>query len=177
MQRGHGPSVSPARWEYNVGIMKHTTVLLALLSLALAAPSARAEDIVQTASHYSQTRFFLDALKATGLSATLQGKGPYTVFIPSNSAFIHMGKSRWGALQADKKALTAVLKRHIIPGKYTMADLSKFKHNSKLKTLGEADLVTTKGITKVQGARILLENKEASNGIFHITDTVYVPAK
>lgn len=155
--------------------MKHAIALLAAAGLALTASAVRAEDIPQAASHYSQTRFFLEALKSTGMEATLKGKGPYTLFVPSNSAFFKKGKAYWTALQTDKAALTALIKRHIVPGKYTTADLGKLPHNSKLKALGGPLTVTTKGMMKVEGARTTLENLPASNGIFHITDTVFWP--
>lgn len=122
-------------------------------------------------------RFLKKALDDTGLSATLRGKGPYTLFAPSNSAFVMLGKDRYKALLADRKALTAVLKNHVVLGKLEAADLAKLKDKSKLKTLGGTVVVRTRGTLLVDNSKPVMPDQKVSNGVVHVMDRVLMPKK
>merc|ERR1711990_575422 len=83
------------------------------LALAPAAPS---KNIAELAIATPQLSTLLAAVKAAGLVDTLAGKGPFTVFAPTNAAFAKVPEETLNGLLADKDALTAVLLRHVVPG-------------------------------------------------------------
>ena len=156
--------------------------LLSALVVAIAASASLAQGGAPVAPITdSLDRFGLKILSKavadTGLAATLRGKGPYTLFAPSSSAFIMLGKAKREALLADKKALKAVLLNHVVAGTLTSADLAKMKNNATLKTLGGGTIrVKTKGTLLIETARPVMPDQKVSNGIVHILDRVLVPA-
>ena len=118
------------------------------------------------------------ALDDTGLRKQLAGKGPFTLFAPSNAAFKMLGRKRSAALVADPKELKVVLLNHIVKGKYTTGDLGKLPHLGKLKTLGGGELVVfNKGALLVNMSKPYQADKKATNGIMHIMDRVLMPKK
>jgi uncharacterized surface protein with fasciclin (FAS1) repeats len=118
------------------------------------------------------------ALDDTGLRKQLAGKGPFTLFAPSNAAFKMLGRKRSAALIADPKELKVVLLNHIVKGKYTSGDLGKLPHLGKLKTLGGGELVVfNKGALLVNMSKPYQADKKATNGILHIMDRVLMPKK
>lgn len=155
-------------------------LVFALLAGALVGPAARAQAPLANIPD-SLDRFGLKILKQalhdTGLDATLRGKGPYTLFAPSNGAFAMVPKPKRTALLADKKTLKAVLRNHIVLGKLTIGDLAKRKNNSPLKTLGGTVIVRTKGIVLVNGSRPVQSDLAVTNGVVHVMDRVLFPTK
>ena len=115
-------------------------------------------------------RMFKSALDETGVAKELAGKGPYTVFAPSNSAIVMMEKGRFDALKKDKKALTAWVKLHIAKGLITAGDVGKMPNGGKIKTLGGTLTVQTKGTLLINGAKPYLADQKATNGIVHLMD-------
>src|SRR5690606_18528607 len=93
--------------------MKKTLIATAL---ALAVSAAHAKDIVQTAVDAGEFKTLAAALERAGLVDTLKGKGPFTVFAPTDAAFAKVPKDQLDALLADKEKLTAVLTYHVVPG-------------------------------------------------------------
>lgn len=115
------------------------------------------------------------ALKAAGLVSTLEGKGPFTVFAPTNQAFADIQPTVDKLLQpANKAELKKVLTYHVVPGTYTSADL---KNGQKLKTVEGQDLtVSINGSTvKVNDATVEKADIQTSNGVVHIINGVLVP--
>jgi uncharacterized surface protein with fasciclin (FAS1) repeats len=80
-------------------------------------------DIVDTAVAAGSFNTLVAAVQAAGLVDTLKSDGPFTVFAPTDEAFSKIPQSQLDALLADKKALTAVLTYHVVPGKIMSADL------------------------------------------------------
>ena len=91
--------------------------LLIASALGLATLAVQAKDIVDTAVAAGQFKTLATALTAAGLIDTLKGKGPFTVFAPTDEAFAKVPKADLDALLADKAKLTAVLTYHVVPGK------------------------------------------------------------
>src|SRR5213596_3075182 len=91
---------------------------LALITIVGVSVSARAaeKDIVDTAVAAGQFKTLAAALQAAGLVDTLKGKGPFTVFAPTDEAFAKIPKDQLNALLADKAKLTAVLKYNVVAG-------------------------------------------------------------
>lgn len=136
------------------------------------APKAKA-DIVDTAVGAGQFNTLAKALTAAGLIDTLKGKGPFTVFAPTDAAFAKIPTAQLNALLADKAALVKVLTYHVVPGEIVAADVKA----GPLKTVeGESLNVTTSSMgVKVNDANVIKTDVIASNGVIHVIDTVVVP--
>lgn len=145
-------------------------ILIAALSLAAA--SAQAADIVDTAVAAGDFKTLAVALQKAGLVDTLKGKGPFTVFAPTDAAFAKVPKDQLDALLADKAKLTAVLTYHVVPGKVMAKDVQA----GKVKTVQGSDLtVSTTGGVKVDNANVVKTDIVADNGVIHVIDSVVIP--
>jgi len=146
--------------------------LIAITALSLAALSAQAKDIVDTAVGAGNFKTLAAALTAAGLIDTLKGKGPFTVFAPTDAAFAKIPKAQLDALLADKAKLTAVLTYHVVPGKVMAKDVKA----GKVKTVQGSELtVATMGGVTVDGAKVTATDIVADNGVIHVIDTVVLP--
>lgn len=142
------------------------------------APAAAAtKDIVDTAVAAGSFNTLATALKEAGLIETLKGKGPFTVFAPTDEAFAKIAKKDLEALLKDKKKLTAVLTYHVVSGSVMAADVVKMKDGSKVKTVEgrEFTLGLKDGKVTVDGANVVKTDIAASNGVIHVIDTVIMP--
>ena len=134
--------------------------------------AANAKDIVDTAVSAGSFNTLATALQAAGLVDTLKGKGPFTVFAPTDEAFAKIPKDQLDALLADKAKLTAVLTYHVVAGSV----MSKDVHAGMVKTVeGSSLTVTTMGGVKVDGANVIAVDIIADNGVIHVIDTVVLP--
>ena len=146
-------------------------LIATVLSLGLAL-SAQAKDIVDTAVSAGTFKTLAAALTAAGLVDTLKGKGPFTVFAPTDDAFAKIPKADLDALLKDKAKLTAVLTYHVVPGKVMAADVK----DGMVKTVQGSDLmVSTKGGVKVNNANVVKTDIVADNGVIHVIDSVIMP--
>ena len=145
---------------------------IAISLLSLAAVGAQAKDIVDTAVAAGNFKTLATALQAAGLVETLKGKGPFTVFAPTDEAFAKVPKADLDALLKDKAKLTAVLTYHVVPGKVMAKDVKA----GKVKTVQGSELTigTTGGVT-VNNAKVTATDIVASNGVIHVIDTVVMP--
>ncbi|GAB4557579.1 MAG: fasciclin domain-containing protein [Rhizobacter sp.] len=144
----------------------------AVAALSLAAFSAQAKDIVDTAVAAGNFKTLATALQAAGLIDTLKGPGPFTVFAPTDAAFAKIPKDQLDALLKDKAKLTAVLTYHVVAGKVMAKDVKA----GKAKTVqgSELTLATTGGVT-VDNAKVVTADVAADNGVIHVIDTVLMP--
>ena len=155
---------------------------IAALSLAAAAPvvSAKPADkpnIVQTAVAAGQFKTLVKLVKLVklaGLAGALEGKGPFTVFAPTDAAFAKVPKATLTALAKDKAKLRAVLLYHVAKGKLTAAKVVKLH---SIKTLNGQSLTVrvNHGTVTVGGARVIKANIGASNGVIHVINQVLIP--
>jgi uncharacterized surface protein with fasciclin (FAS1) repeats len=165
--------------------LKHKFMALAAvgaLSLSAIAPvasmasatRAAKPNIVQTAVAARQFKTLVKLVKQAGLAATLQGKGPFTVFAPTDAAFAKVPKSTLAALAKDKAKLRAVLLYHVAKGKLTAAKVLKLR---SIKTLNGQSLKVrvNHGTVTVGGARVVKANIGASNGVIHVINQVLIP--
>lgn len=147
------------------------TLIASLLAIGVAF-SAQAKDIVDTAVAAGSFKTLAAALGAAGLVDTLKGKGPFTVFAPTDEAFAKIPKADLDALLKDKAKLTAVLTYHVVAGKVMAADVKA----GKVKTVQGSELtVTTAGGVQVNGAKVVKTDIVADNGVIHVIDTVVIP--
>ena len=145
-------------------------VLLAtLLAFGLSA-TAMADDIVDVANHDGSLKTFMTAIEAAGLTKTINGAGPITIFAPNDAAFAKLPKDKLAALLKDKAALTALLNYHMVGAKITAADVAA----GKIKSIEGHDLkISITGGVKVNGIEVVGGGDlKADNGEIHIIDTV-----
>ena len=157
--------------------------LAASLALPVAA-SAQAhsghqasKDIVQTAMGAGTFNTLVAAVKAAGLVETLQGKGPFTVFAPTDAAFAKLPAGTVESLLANPDKLAKILTFHVVPGKVMAADIVKAKRATPKTANGATlDVVVRDGGVRVNGANVVTADVVASNGVIHVIDTVLIPA-
>ena len=140
------------------------------------------KNIIQNAVNSKDHTTLVAAVKAAGLVGTLEGKGPFTVFAPTNTAF---GKLPAGTVDTlvkpeNKATLTKILTYHVVPGKLAASDLTDGK---KLKTAEGEELTVKKADGKVMiidakggSSTVTISNVNQSNGVIHVVDTVLMPA-
>ena len=185
-------------------------LILAGASLALVAPSANAQsmmknnsgnpmvggaamyknkDIVDNAVNSKDHTTLVAAVKAAGLVDTLKGKGPFTVFAPTNAAFekLPMGTVDTLVMPENKTMLTKILTYHVVAGKMDSKAIAK----AIKKGNGTATFKTVAGETltaRMNGNMLMLTDAKGgmstvtiadvrqSNGVIHVVDTVLMPA-
>lgn len=146
------------------------------LRTSATAGDAKGKDIVDTAVSTGKFKTLAAALEAAGLIETLKGKGPFTVFAPTDEAFAKLPEGTVEKLLKDKKALTAILTYHVVPGKVMAADVVKL--DSAKTVQGKNVTVSTKGENvMINNARVLKADVGTSNGVIHVIDTVLLPPK
>jgi len=139
-----------------------------------AAPSQAKGNIVQTAVGAGQFKTLASLLKRAGLARTLQGKGPFTVFAPTDAAFAKVPKSTLAALGKDRAALRSVLLYHVAAGRVPAARVVKLKTVETLN--GQSVRIrVAKGSVFVGGAKVTTPDVKATNGVIHVINKVLIP--
>jgi len=135
-----------------------------------------AKDIVDTAVSAGSFKTLAAALGAGGLVETLKGKGPFTVFAPTDEAFAKLPKGTVEDLlkPENKGKLVKILTYHVVPGKVMAADVVKL---SSAKTVegSEAKITVAGGNVKVDNAMVVKADICTSNGVIHVIDSVILP--
>ncbi len=134
-------------------------------------------DIVTIASTNGSFNTLVTALKAADLVDTLKGKGPFTVFAPTDEAF---SKLPQGTLEdllrpENKKKLVSILTYHVVPGKITAKDVLSMKKGMVKSVEGSKISVDTANGVKVDNANVVKTDIYASNGVIHVIDNVIIP--
>jgi uncharacterized surface protein with fasciclin (FAS1) repeats len=154
------------------------TVAALALAVSVTAPARAAEpkakDIVDTAVAAGSFNTLATALKAAGLVDTLKGKGPFTVFAPTDDAFRKLPAGTLEKLLADKAQLTKVLTYHVVAGKVMAADVVKLKE-AKTVEGSMVKIIVVSGGVKVNDANVVKTDVSASNGVIHVIDSVILP--
>ena len=154
-----------------IGIFMKKTLIASLLFAGMVLP-VQAKDIVDTAVAAGSFKTLATALGAANLIDTLKGKGPFTVFAPTDEAFAKIPKADLDALLKDKKKLAAVLTYHVVPGKVMASDVKAGMVKSVQGS--ELTITTTNGVM-VDKAKVIKTDIVADNGVIHIIDTVIMP--
>lgn len=152
------------------------------------APMYPSKNIVENAVNSKDHTTLVAAVKAAGLVETLQSKGPFTVFAPTNAAFekLPAGTVETLVMPENKETLTKILTYHVVPGRISCKDLMAWikKNGGKYmaKTVqGEELTFWMKGMnlyvkdTKGNSAKITTADVNQSNGVIHVIDTVLMP--
>jgi uncharacterized surface protein with fasciclin (FAS1) repeats len=141
---------------------------------APAKPAKAKSNIVQTAVSAGQFTTLVALVRKAGLVGALSGKGPLTVFAPTDAAFAKVPKSTLTALGKDKAKLKAVLLYHVVKGEITAAQVVKLKSAKTLE--GDSLAIKVSGDkVYVGGAQVVTADVAASNGVIHVINKVLIP--
>jgi uncharacterized surface protein with fasciclin (FAS1) repeats len=158
--------------------MMQKVVSLAGLAVVgtLAAGTARAADIVDTAVAAGQFKTLAAALEAAGLVETLKGPGPFTVFAPTDAAFAKLPAGTVESLlePANKDKLTAILTYHVIPAALPAAQVVAYDAAETVNG-ARVDIDAGSGGVKVDDANVTSTDIMATNGVIHVIDAVLLP--
>lgn len=149
------------------------------------APMYPTKNIIENAVNSKDHTTLVAAVKAADLVETLQGKGPFTVFAPTNAAFDKLPKGTVETLlkPENKKMLQAVLTYHVVAGKWNASDIAKAIKAGG----GKAEVTTVQGgklWIMMEGKNVVLKDEKGgksivtiadvnqSNGVIHVVDTV-----
>ena len=135
--------------------------------------TAPAKNIVDTAIGAGNFTTLAAGFKAAGLTDTLAGKGPFTVFAPTDEAFKKLPAGAMDALLKDSAKLKAVLNYHVIAGHVSTKDMK----SGDVMTLQGSPLtaVVASSDVRVNGAHVRREDLVATNGVIHAIDAVIMP--
>lgn len=151
-------------------------------------PMYPTKNIIENAVNSADHTTLVTAVKAAGLVDTLEGKGPFTVFAPTNEAFAKLPAGTVDTLlkPENKEMLTRILTYHVVAGRLSASDLRKQIQAGH----GQAQLKTVSGGTltaMMQGKNIVLKDEKGgmsmvtipnvfqSNGVIHVVDSVVLP--
>jgi uncharacterized surface protein with fasciclin (FAS1) repeats len=157
--------------------MQTIRMILAAVALAVAVSHAQAEDhdhsIVDVARQAGGFTTLLAALDAAGLTETLGGAGPFTVFAPTDEAFAALPAGALDSLLADPDALRAVLTYHVVAGRAEAADVVDLASVTTLQ--GGTLAISTENGVQVGNAQVIAADVAAANGVIHVIDAVLLP--
>jgi len=130
-------------------------------------------DVAKEAGNFTT---LLKLVGDAGLTDTLSGDGPFTVFAPTDDAFKKVSAKDLEALGKDKERLTAVLKYHVVAGKVLAADVVKMKTAKTVEGTEAKITVSKDGKTvTLDKAKVVKTDIAADNGVIHVLDTVIMP--
>lgn len=134
------------------------------------------KDIVDTAVSAGSFNTLVAAVKAADLVETLKGKGPFTVFAPTDEAFAKLPAGTLeDLLKPENKAkLAGILTYHVVAGKVMAADVVKMK-SAKTVNGESLSIKVQKKVVMVDDSRVIKADIVCSNGVIHIIDTVVLP--
>jgi uncharacterized surface protein with fasciclin (FAS1) repeats len=155
-----------------IGILVGATLFSGVL--AQTAPGT----IVEVAAGNKSFSTLVAAVKAAGLVETLSGKGPFTVFAPTDEAFAKLPKGTVeDLLKPENKAkLTSILTYHVVAGKVMAADAIKLDGKMAATVNKQEIAIKVKdGKVMINDATVIIADVAASNGVIHAIDTVLLP--
>lgn len=151
-------------------------LVLAAAALALSgcATVTKPVSVVDTLAATPELSTLSGLVTKAGLTSTLNGAGPFTVFAPTNAAFAKVPAKTMEDLGKDSARLAAVLTYHVIPGKVMAADI---KTNSNVKTVNGANVAVSKAgeFVTVEDGLVQTADIAATNGVVHVIDSVLIP--
>ncbi|HEU4710393.1 MAG TPA: fasciclin domain-containing protein [Pyrinomonadaceae bacterium] len=133
-------------------------------------------DIVDTALSAGNFSTLATALGAAGLLEALKSEGPFTVFAPTDDAFAKIPPQTLSELlqPENKEKLTAILTYHVVPGRVTAHDVANL--NSATTLQGQTVKISKQDGVKINDAKVIAPDVEATNGMIHVIDSVLMPA-
>jgi uncharacterized surface protein with fasciclin (FAS1) repeats len=149
---------------------------MVLVAGSLVAGEHKKKDIVDTAVEAGSFKTLAAALKAADLVDTLKGKGPFTVFAPTDEAFAKLPAGTVETLlkPENKAKLQAILTYHVVAGSVSSGEVVKLK-SAKTVNGQSVSIRTANGGVSIDGANVVKADIAASNGVIHVIDTVILP--
>jgi len=156
--------------------MNRRTCVLGLLAISLAGcASMQPQNVAQVIGSDPNLSTLSKLISDTGLTETLSGTGPFTVFAPTNDAFKAVPAKTMSELAGNKEMLKQVLTYHVVPVKATAAEVKP----GNVKTVNGANvaLARTANFVTVEEALVTGADKSATNGVVHVIDRVLLPPR
>ncbi len=165
---------TPRSWWTVLAVVM--AVVVAGWGTAIATERTGKKDIVDTAVAAGSFKTLAAALQAAGLVDTLKGKGPFTVFAPTDAAFAKLPAGTVESLlkPENKAKLTAILTYHVVPGRVLAAQVTGMSSSPTVN--GQPlTIASENGMVTVGGAGLVKTDLLCSNGVIHVIDTVLLP--
>jgi uncharacterized surface protein with fasciclin (FAS1) repeats len=143
---------------------------------APAANTAPARNLLEVAAAHGTFKTFTNAIESAGLSETLRGTGPFTVFAPTDTAFEQLPAGRLESLlkPENKPELISILNYHIVKGNKSVADVGKWTTARTINGQG-APIKLAGDMVQIDGAKLTSVDLASSNGMMHGIDKVNMP--
>jgi uncharacterized surface protein with fasciclin (FAS1) repeats len=157
--------------------MRRRIMLAALPAVLATAPlPAQHRDIVRTAQSAGQFSTLLAAVDAAGLTATLKGRGPFTVFAPTDEAFAKLPAGTVESLlrPENREQLKAILLYHVVSGRVAAATARGLDAATTVEGR-DVRIRTERGALRINDATVIGADVQASNGVIHVIDAVLLP--
>lgn len=149
-----------------------------VVAVSTAAEQGDGKSVVDIAVANKDFSTLVAAVKAAGLVETLSGKGPFTVFAPTNAAFAKLPKGTVESLlkPENKDQLVSILTYHVVPGKVMASDVVKIDEAKSVQ--GQMIKVDVKdGSVILNGSsKVVKTDIVGSNGVIHVIDSVILPS-
>ena len=159
--------------------MKKSLLVISILIISggIAMAGGHMKNLVETAAANDAFKTLVVAVKAAGLVETLAGKGPFTVFAPTDEAFAKLPDGTVESLlkPENKDKLISILTYHVIPGKVMSKDIIKPSQMVKTVNGQQVSIKLSYGKVSVDGANVTAADVEADNGVIHVIDSVILP--
>jgi transforming growth factor-beta-induced protein len=152
------------------------TLAMLLTTGTLVAGGTSKKDIVDTAVSAGSFKTLAAALQAADLVDTLKGKGPFTVFAPTDEAFAKLPAGTLESLlkPENKAKLQAILTYHVVAGSVGSTEVVKLK-SAKTVNGQSVAIRTANGGVMIDGANVVKADIATSNGVIHVIDSVILP--
>ena len=140
--------------------------------------TANTKNLVDTAAANGSFKTFGKAIERAGMSDTLRGVGPFTIFAPTDAAFDKLPSGKLDNLfkPENKEELTSLLNYHVVSGRKLVADIGKWE-SAKTVNGQSAPITMAKDQVSIDGALVTSADIGSSNGIIHAIDKVNIPTK
>jgi transforming growth factor-beta-induced protein len=155
--------------------IKLLVLLLATFIVAALPLAAQDADIVDTAVADGRFTTLVAAVEAAGLTETLAGEGPFTVFAPTDDAFAALPEGTVEALLADIPALTDILTYHVVAGEVLAADVVGLESATTVQGSDISISVVDGNVFLNETIQVIITDIVASNGVIHVIDGVLLP--
>ena len=156
--------------------MKRRSWLLGLLALSVVGcASMQPKNVPEVIAADPELSTLSKLISDAGLTQTLSGTGPFTVFAPTNAAFKNVPAKTMDELAKNKELLSQVLTFHVVPAKAMAADVKQ----GNVKSVNGANLALSKAgaYVTVEDAVVTKSDLTATNGVVHVIDRVLMPPK
>lgn len=136
------------------------------------------KNLLDTAAADGSFKTFGKAIEQAGMSDTLRGTGPFTVFAPTDAAFDKLPAGKLDNLfkPENKQELVSLLNYHVMNGRKSVADIGKWEA-AKTVNGQSAPIKLANGKVSIDGALVTTGDINSSNGVIHGIDKVNIPTK